>query len=114
MLQTEDGSLITNCKLSGKKQSCSYRGNILELAWRAWRACRKPRKVSVSTDGVQTKIRAKHSPVISLKLYGWKNQLRTLWEELQLKVFKNMVVRAIFGLKRDATIIDWIRLEKVT
>jgi hypothetical protein len=74
MYQTEDGLLITNCKLSGKKRSCSSRENTLELAWRDWG---NPRKISISI----TDILDKHSPIISLERYGWKNQLRELREE---------------------------------
>jgi len=43
-------------------------------------------------------------------LYGYKTWSLTLREEHRLRVFENMVVRRIFGLKREEVAGGWRRL----
>ena len=47
------------------------------------------------------------SPVV---LYGCEAWSLTLWEERKLRVFKNMVLRRIFGPRRDEVTGEWRRL----
>jgi hypothetical protein len=46
----------------------------------------------------------------SVVLYGCETQSLTLREEQTLRVFKNRVLRRIFGPKRDEVTEEWIRL----
>jgi hypothetical protein len=46
-------------------------------------------------------------------LYGGENRSLTLREKHGLKVFKNRLLRRIFGLKRDEVIGSWRKLHNV-
>ena len=43
-------------------------------------------------------------------LYGCETWPLTLWEERKLRVFENMVLRRIFGPRRDEVTGEWRRL----
>jgi hypothetical protein len=47
---------------------------------------------------------------LSVVLYGCETWLLTSREECTLSVFKNRVLRRIFGLKRDEVTGEWRRL----
>ena len=43
-------------------------------------------------------------------LYGCETWSLILWEERKLRVFENMVLRRIFGPRRDEVTLEWRRL----
>ena len=43
-------------------------------------------------------------------LYGCETWSLTLWDERKLRVFENMVLRGIFGPRRDEETMEWRRL----
>ena len=45
-------------------------------------------------------------------MYGCETWSLTLWEERKLRVFENMVLRRIFGPRRDEVTGEWRRLHK--
>jgi hypothetical protein len=57
-----------------------------------------------------TKIRVYRTVILSLVLYGCESGSLTLREEQRLRVFKNRVLRGIFGPKRDEVTGEWRRL----
>ena len=48
--------------------------------------------------------------ILPVVLYGCENWSLTLREERKLKVFENMVLRKIFGARRDEVTGEWTRL----
>jgi len=48
--------------------------------------------------------------ILPVVLYGCKTWSFTLREERRLKVFENMVLRVIFGPKRDEVTGEWRKL----
>ena len=48
--------------------------------------------------------------ILSLVLYGCETWSLTMWEERKLRVFENMVLRRIFGPRRDEIMGEWRRL----
>jgi len=48
--------------------------------------------------------------ILPVVLYGCENWLLTLREERKLRVFENMVLRRIFGSRRDKVTGEWRRL----
>ena len=48
--------------------------------------------------------------ILPVVLYGYETWSLTLREERRLKVFENMVLRGIFGPKRDGVRGEWRRL----
>ena len=48
--------------------------------------------------------------ILPLVLCGCETWSLTLWEERKLRMFKNMVLRGIFGLRRDEVTGDWRKL----
>ena len=48
--------------------------------------------------------------ILSVVLYGCETWSLTLREERKLRVFENMVLRRIFGPRRDEVTGDWRRL----
>ena len=48
--------------------------------------------------------------ILPVVLYGCETWSLTLWEERKLRVFENMVLRRIFGPRRDEVTGDWRRL----
>jgi len=48
--------------------------------------------------------------ILSVVLYGCESWSVTLQEESRLKVFKNRVLRRVFGHKRDEVSGEWGRL----
>jgi hypothetical protein len=57
-----------------------------------------------------TKIRVYRTVVLPVVLYGCETWSLTLREEQRLRVFENMVLRRIFGPKRDEATGEWNRL----
>jgi hypothetical protein len=48
--------------------------------------------------------------ILPVVLYGCENWSLTLREECRLRIFKNGVVRRIFGPKKDEVTEEWRRL----
>jgi hypothetical protein len=57
-----------------------------------------------------TKIKIHRTIILPVLLYGCKTWSLTLREEHRLMVFENMVLRRIFGPKRDEVTEEWRRL----
>jgi hypothetical protein len=56
------------------------------------------------------KIRIYKTIILPVALYGCETWSLTLREEHRLRVFKNRVLRRIFGTKRDEMTGDWRKL----
>jgi len=56
------------------------------------------------------KIKINRTIILPVVLYGCETWLLTLWEERKLRVFENMVLRRIFGPRRDEVTGEWRRL----
>jgi len=56
------------------------------------------------------KIKIYRTIILPVVLYGCENSLFTLREEWKLRVFENMVLRRIFGPRREEVTGDWRRL----
>ena len=61
------------------------------------------------SKNLKTKI---YRTIILLVLYGCETWSLTLREERKLRVFENMVLRRIFGPRRDEVTGEWRRLHK--
>ena len=57
------------------------------------------------------KIKIYRTIILPVVLYGCETWLLTLWEERKLRVFENMVLRRIFGRRRDRVMGEWRRLD---
>ena len=51
--------------------------------------------------------------ILPVVLYGCETSSLTLREERKLRVFQNMVLRRIFGPRRDEVTVEWRRLHNV-
>ena len=56
------------------------------------------------------KIKIYRTIILPVVLYGCETWSLTLREERKLRVFENMVLRRIFGPKRDEVMVEWRRL----
>jgi len=56
------------------------------------------------------KIKIYRTIILPVVLYGCETWLLTLQEERKLRVFQNMVLRKIFGPRRDEVMGEWRRL----
>ena len=56
------------------------------------------------------KIKIHRTIILSIVLYGCETWLLTLKEERKLRVFENMVLRRIYGPRRDEVTGEWRRL----
>jgi hypothetical protein len=56
------------------------------------------------------KIRIHKTIILPLVLYGCENWSLTLREEHRLRVFKNRVLRKVFGQRRDEVTGEWRKL----
>jgi len=56
------------------------------------------------------KIKIYRTIILPVVLYGCETWLLTLREERKLRVFENMVLRRIFGPRRDEVMGEWRRL----
>ena len=56
------------------------------------------------------KIKLYRNIILPVVLYGCETWSLTLWEERKLRVFENMVLRIIFGHRRDEVTGEWRRL----
>ena len=59
------------------------------------------------------KIKIYRTLILPVVLYGCETWLVTLWEERKLRLFENMVLRRIFGPRREEVTGDWRRLRNV-
>jgi hypothetical protein len=57
-----------------------------------------------------TKIKIYRTKIMPVVLYGCETWSLTLKEESRLRVFENMVMRRIFGPKRDEVTEEWRKL----
>ena len=57
-------------------------------------------------------IRIYRNIILPVVLYGCETWWLTLREVRKLKVFENMVLRRIFGPRRDEVTVEWRRLHK--
>ena len=48
--------------------------------------------------------------ILRVVLYGRETWSLTLWVERKLRVFENMVLRRIFGPRRDEVMGEWRRM----
>jgi len=58
------------------------------------------------------KIKIHRTIILPIVLYGCEIWLLTLREERKLRLFENMVLRRIFGPRRDDVTGEWRRLHK--
>ena len=58
------------------------------------------------------KIKIYRTIILPVVLYGCETWALTLREERKLRVFQNMVLRRIFGPRRDEVTGEWGRLHK--
>jgi len=58
------------------------------------------------------KIKMYRTIILSVVLYEYESWSLTLREERKLRVFENMVLRVIFGPRRDEVTGEWRRLHK--
>jgi len=56
------------------------------------------------------KIKINRTIILPVVLYGCETWSLTLREERKLRMFENMVLRRIFGLRRDEVTGEWRRL----
>jgi len=56
------------------------------------------------------KIKIYRTIILPVVLYGCETWSLKLWEERKLRVFENMVLRRIFGPRRDVVTGEWRRL----
>jgi len=56
------------------------------------------------------KIKIYRTVILPAVLYGCETWLLTLREERKLRVFENMVLRRIFGPRKDEVMGEWRRL----
>jgi len=56
------------------------------------------------------KIKIHRTIILPLVLYGCETWSLTLREERKLRVFENMALKRIFGLRRDEVTGEWRRL----
>jgi len=56
------------------------------------------------------KIKIHRTTILPVVLYGYETWSLTLREERKLRVFKNMVLRRIFGPRKDEVTGEWRRL----
>jgi sorting nexin-29 len=61
---------------------------------------------------INVKIKIYRTIILPVVLYGRESWSLTLREECRLRVFKNQVLRRIFGPKRDEVTGEWRRLHK--
>ena len=66
--------------------------------------------LSSSLLSINLKIKIYKTIILPGVLYGCETWSLTLWEEKKLRVFENMVLRRIFGPRRDEVTGDWRRL----
>jgi len=67
---------------------------------------------SIQVPNVLEKIKIYRTIILPVVLYGCETWLLTLWEERKLRVYENMVLRTIFGPRRDEVMEEWRRLHK--
>ena len=64
----------------------------------------------VAIQNIKTKIYI--TIILPVVLYGYEAWSLTAREERKLRLFENMVLRRIFGPRRDEVTEDWRRLHK--
>ena len=68
--------------------------------------------LSSSLLSKDTKIKVHRTIILPVVLYGCETWSLTLREESRLRVFENIVMRRIFGSKRDEVKGEWRELHK--
>ena len=63
-----------------------------------------------SSVGIVTEIKIYRTIILPLVLYGCETWSLTLREERKLRVYENIVLRRIFGPRRDTVTGEWRRL----
>ena len=63
--------------------------------------------MSSSLLSKNSKIKMYRTIILPVVLYGWETWSQTLREECRLRVFKNRVLRRIFGSRRDEVTGEW-------
>ena len=66
--------------------------------------------LSSGLNSKNLKIKIYRAVILPVVLYGCETWSLTLREERKLRVFENMVLRRIFGLRRDEITGEWRRL----
>ena len=66
--------------------------------------------MSFSLLSKNLKIKIYRTIILPIVLYGCESWSLTLREEHRLSVFENMVLRKIFGARRDEVAGEWIQL----
>ena len=66
--------------------------------------------LSSSLQSKNLKIKIYRNIILPVVLYGCKTWSLTMREERRLRVFKNRVLRGIFGPKRDEVTGEWRKL----
>jgi hypothetical protein len=61
---------------------------------------------------ISKNIKIYRTVILPIVLYGFGNSSLTMREEQRLRVFENMVLRGIFGPKRDEVTGEWRNLHK--
>jgi len=120
-------NFIINCKIgAGQKVQCMKAviiNNTLLLFHSKWRVFMNNSKVlikllntklenlmSSSLLSKNLKIKVYRTIILPVILYGCETWSLTLREERRLRVFENMVLRRIFGPKRDEVTGKWRKL----
>ena len=70
------------------------------------------RKFIIRLLSKNLKIKIYRTIILTVVLYGCETWSLTLREERKLRVFENMVLRRIFGPRRDEVTGEWRRLHK--
>ena len=69
--------------------------------------------LSSNLESKNLKIKIYRTIILPLALYGCETWSLTLREETKLRVFESMVLRRIFGPRRDEVTGEWRRLHNV-
>ena len=77
-----------------------------------WRVLNVIRSITLSSRllSKNLKIKIYRTIILSVVLYGCETWSLTLRKERKLTVFENMVLRRIFGPRRDEVTVEWRRL----
>jgi len=86
----------------------------IKSRWRLGNACYHSVQNLLSSRllSKNLKIKIYRTLILPVVLYGCETWSMTLREERKLKVFENMVLRRIFGPRRDEVMGEWRRLHK--
>jgi len=93
---TNENSIVEEIKSRLRSRSACYHlvQNLLSSRWLS----------------KNLKMKIYRTIVLPVVLYGCETWSLTLWDEKKLRVFENMVLRRIFGPRRDEVTGEWRRL----